>query len=80
MTGARIPTQDEIDAALAAYGDETDECWNCGGEGFIDGDCTCGEDCCCCLEPEPPVCDVCEGKGHFDRATATPSTDPGASK
>jgi hypothetical protein len=41
------------------------DCWNCGGEGVIDGDCTCGEDCCCCLEPDPPRCDICRGKGSF---------------
>lgn len=41
------------------------ECWNCGGEGVIDGDCTCGEDTCCCLDPEPPICDVCGGKGYL---------------
>jgi hypothetical protein len=41
------------------------ECWNCGGEGDIDGECTCGEDCCCCLDPEPPRCDVCRGRGYL---------------
>jgi hypothetical protein len=41
------------------------ECWNCGGDGLIDGGCTCGEDCCCCLEPTPPRCDVCRGKGFL---------------
>ena len=41
------------------------DCWHCGGEGYIDGDCTCGEDCCCCLEPEPPVCNICRGKGGY---------------
>jgi len=42
------------------------ECWNCGGEGVIDSECTCWEDCCACAEPEPPKCDVCEGKGVWD--------------
>jgi hypothetical protein len=41
------------------------ECYNCGGEGVIDGDCTCGEDCCCCLEPDPPGCQVCRGRGFL---------------
>jgi hypothetical protein len=41
------------------------DCWQCGGEGVIEGECTCGEDCCCCLEPEPPVCDICRGKGGY---------------
>lgn len=43
------------------------DCWNCGGEGYIDGDCTCMEDCCACLEPDPPVCDICKGKGGWAR-------------
>lgn len=35
------------------------ECWNC-EDGFSDHDC--GEDCCCCLDPEPNVvCDTCDG-------------------
>lgn len=40
------------------------DCWNCGGEGFSHHDC--GEDCCCCLNPEDNVlCDICEGAGGF---------------
>lgn len=44
-------------------GTYTVDCWNCGGSGFIEGECTCGEDCCCCLEPDEPECDVCGGTG-----------------
>lgn len=36
-----------------------EECPHCGGEGYIEGECTCGEDCCCCAEPEPPRCTEC---------------------
>lgn len=43
--------------------DFDDGCPNCGGEGVIEGECTCGEDTCCCLEPTPPVCRTCGGKG-----------------
>ncbi len=57
--------QTVVDAASRELNRMTDDCYNCGGEGFIDGDCTCGEDCCCCLEPDEPVCDICEGKGHL---------------
>jgi hypothetical protein len=40
------------------------ECWNCDdGEG--EG-CTCMDDTCCCLEPTPPSCDICKGKGFYD--------------
>lgn len=39
-------------------------CYACGGEGVGDG-CTCMDDTCCCLNPEPPDCDICGGKGSF---------------
>lgn len=40
------------------------DCDQCGGEGLSYHDC--GEDCCCCLYPEPNVqCDQCEGKGGW---------------
>jgi len=47
------------------YDDESEDCYNCGGEGFIYGECTCMEDCCACLEPEAPRCDICHGKGFL---------------
>lgn len=28
------------------------ECQYCGDEGFIEDDCTCGDDCCCCPDPD----------------------------
>lgn len=41
-----------------------EECENCGGEGVSGHDC--GEDCCCCLDPEENVvCDTCRGEGTF---------------
>lgn len=41
-------------------------CWQCGGEGTDGHDC--GEDTCCCLNPyDNVVCDVCEGKGGWER-------------
>lgn len=40
------------------------DCYNCGGEGYSHHDC--GEDCCCCLEPEDNVvCDICRGEGGY---------------
>ena len=40
------------------------ECWDCGGECYSYHDC--GEDTCCCLNPEPNVvCDTCNGKGGW---------------
>jgi hypothetical protein len=37
-----------------------EECAHC-DDGFVGHDC--GEDCCCCADPEPNiVCDVCGGK------------------
>lgn len=41
------------------------DCWRCVDGLLEDEGCTCGEDCCCCLEPEPPTCDVCRGKGFL---------------
>jgi hypothetical protein len=39
------------------------ECYNC-EDGYSDHDC--GEDCCCCAEPEPNVrCDICDGDGGY---------------
>jgi len=44
--------------------DETDDsCPQCGGSGVDDSDCTCMDDTCCCLYPEPPVCGLCGGRG-----------------
>lgn len=41
------------------------ECENCGGEGTDGHDC--GEDTCCCLEPEDNVpCQFCEGRGGWE--------------
>jgi hypothetical protein len=41
-------------------------CWQCGGEGFLEGTCTCMEDSCCCLDPDPEMCDMCRGVGSFE--------------
>lgn len=50
------------------------DCYNCGGEGFSDHDC--GEDCCCCLNPEDNVeCDICDGNGGW---WACPTCEPRA--
>lgn len=50
------------------------DCWNCGGDGYSHHDC--GEDCCCCLEPEDNVrCDNCHGKGGY---LICPHCHPGA--
>jgi len=39
------------------------ECYNC-NDGFTHHDC--GEDCCCCLDPEDNVeCDICNGNGGW---------------
>lgn len=48
--------------ACGKCGNEMDwrDCYNC-EEGYSYHDC--GEDCCCCLDPEPNVCcDICKGK------------------
>ena len=41
-----------------------EECEACGGEGLDGHDC--GEDCCCCADPEPnECCDYCLGAGGW---------------
>ena len=55
----------------AAEGEWVD-CPNCGGDGVIDGECTCMDDTCCCLVPEPPECDECEGAGGWFVALSSP--------
>ena len=48
-----------------------EECPNCGGEGVSGHDC--GEDCCCCLDPEDNIyCDICRGAGTFARCLSSP--------
>ncbi len=40
------------------------ECYECDDNGMVDHDC--GEDTCCCLEPEMNVgCDICHGNGGW---------------
>jgi hypothetical protein len=40
------------------------DCWDCGGNCYTRHDC--GEDCCCCLNPEDNVlCETCDGKGGY---------------
>jgi hypothetical protein len=39
-------------------------CDYCDSEGYTGHEC--GEDCCCCLGPEPNVpCDICDGRGGW---------------
>ena len=40
------------------------ECWDCGGSGEGD-DCMCGDDTCCCLNPEMGPCGTCHGEGGW---------------
>ena len=65
MTYDHWKTTNPEDEYLGHDPDEDEGCWNCGGEGFLEGLCTCGEDTCCCLEPEPPICPECKGKGYL---------------
>jgi hypothetical protein len=48
-----------------------EECEHCGGEGVTSHDC--GEDCCCCLDPEDNVaCGACGGSGAFPLCLSSP--------
>lgn len=41
------------------------DCWNCGGEGWLQDTCTCMDDTCCCAEPDPQTCGHCGGAGGY---------------
>lgn len=49
--------------------DDDDLCGACGACGGTGGYHDCGEDCCCCLDPEEIThyCDICGGTGEFVR-------------
>lgn len=73
LANAGFITQQEADGDIMDW----IECWQCGGEGYSDHDC--GEDTCCCLDPEDNVrCDVCNGKGGWHRAPADTTGAKGA--
>lgn len=72
---AERPPQDgrEWDSQCARCGSTVTsvDCEQCGGEG-VDGH-DCGEDSCCCLDPEDNVrCGACLGKGVFRVCLSTP--------
>lgn len=64
----RIPVLDaEPSEACKVCGSDVEwvDCWQCGGEGYGDEFHDCGEDCCCCLDPEPGECPGCHGRGGY---------------
>lgn len=53
---------------------EVESCWACHGSGgFHD----CGEDCCCCADPEEIThfCNECHGEGDYLVCQALPHTE-----
>lgn len=71
---ARVMTRKEIKFYNTPHGKEAvcphcgsdviwENCWNC-EDGYSYHDC--GEDTCCCLDPQPNViCDICDGEGGW---------------
>lgn len=49
------------DEGVFVYTNEEQDCWKCGGDGYIPHDCF--EDTCCCLDPDDDICDICNGEG-----------------
>ena len=45
--------------------DDWQECQYCGGTGESEGNCSCWDDTCCCLDPQWIACDHCNGKGGW---------------
>lgn len=67
------PDDPTPDYYCARCGSEAEwlNCANCGGEGLSHHDC--GEDCCCCIDPEANVtCYWCRGEGGSRHCTETP--------
>jgi len=65
MTGGDRPLGEPVDRRVCKCGNDMEwrDCWNC-EDGYSGHDC--GEDCCCCLEPEDNVeCDICDGEGGW---------------
>lgn len=63
---ATSPASAPVQADMCQCGHEKYwvDCWNCGGDVYVDHDC--GEDTCCCRYPEDNVvCDICNGRGGF---------------
>lgn len=57
--------------AVCSSHTEWERCYQCGGEGLDGHDC--GEDTCCCLDPEDnEPCDVCGGEGGWWTCCALP--------
>ena len=62
---------DDCQCARCGSSAEWVACANCGGEGVSHHDC--GEDCCCCPDPEPNVvCDWCLGNGGGWHCVSSP--------
>lgn len=40
-------------------------CWNCGGEGTLEGTCDCMNDPCVCRNPHELKCGICNGEGYI---------------
>lgn len=59
-----MDNEDEPYCNVCGYELDRLECNECGGEGYAYHDC--GEDVCCCADPEDNVpCEQCDGKGYW---------------
>jgi hypothetical protein len=55
---------DELCPRCKCCSTDWQDCHDCGGEGYSHHDC--GEDSCCCADPEDNVaCGTCQGKGGW---------------
>lgn len=59
-------TQEDIDDQM--FDHTSQECWECGGEGYHGEECECEafEDTCMCAEPTPARCRTCSGTGRVE--------------
>lgn len=72
-----MPPTDDCDDAVCpvCFGPmDREPCWQCDGEG---GWHDCGEDCCCCADPDEIDiwCDECDGEGEYLVCAYLPHTE-----
>jgi hypothetical protein len=71
---SKPPTGEPDWDAIAAHEIELEDCYECGGEGFIENDCF--EDTCCCADPETShglrPCPVCTVQPRADAGKGKP--------
>ena len=56
-------TKADCEAFIARHARAFKPCDRCGSAGYLEDQCACGDDICCCIDPQHPECDECWGSG-----------------